>query len=144
MNCLDSLGQSRRRFVQAASAAALGSALTVEAADTSENVFGPKPGYSRQIGTLVSEMVWMREAVLRALQGMNREQLDFLLDSKANRIGALLLHLTATERLYQLNTFDNVPPKELGNDPAFREWAVAMDLGQPAVSRSKGMIWIII
>jgi hypothetical protein len=48
----DSFGESRRRFVQTA-AAALGSALSVEAANTGENVFGPKPGYSPQIGTLV-------------------------------------------------------------------------------------------
>jgi hypothetical protein len=144
MNCFDSLGQSRRQFVQSAAAAALGFSLTIGAADTGENVFGPKPGYSPQIGTLVSEMVWMREAVLRTVKGMNREQLEFLLDSKANRIGALLLHLAATERLYQLNTFDKVPPKEIGDHPGFREWGLAMNLGEPPVNRSKGTIWTTI
>jgi hypothetical protein len=77
-------------------------------------------------------MVWMRDAVLRTVKGMDQEQVDFLLDSKANRIDALLLDLAATERLYQLNTFNNVPPKQLGNHPAFQVWAVAMDLGEPA------------
>jgi hypothetical protein len=138
MNWVNSLGQNRRRFLQTAAATALGSAVAFEAADTDKNIFGPKPGYSPQIGTLVSEMIWMRGAVLGTVKGMDQEQLDFLLDGKANRIGALLLHLAATERLYQLNTFDNVPPKELGKHPAFREWAVAMDLGEPARQSIKG------
>ena len=44
-----------------------------------------------------SQMVWMRGAVLRATKGMTSDQLDFLLDNKANRIGALVLHLAATQ-----------------------------------------------
>ena len=109
-----------------------------QAADSGENVFGPRPGYSPQIGTLVSEMIWMRDAVLRATRGMTQDQLDFLLDNKANRIGALLLHLAATERLYQLNTFDNVKPGALGKSPAFKDWGIAMDLGEPARQTIKG------
>ena len=50
----------------------------------------------------------MRGAVLGTVKGMNQEQLDFLLDNNANRPGALLLRLAATEKLYQLITFDNV------------------------------------
>jgi uncharacterized damage-inducible protein DinB len=102
------------------------------------NVFGPTPGFSPQIGILVSEMAWMREAVLSATHGMTQEQLDFLLDSKANRIGALLLHLAATEKLYQLNTFDNMTPNQLDKSPAFANWALAMDLGEPARKAIKG------
>jgi Protein of unknown function (DUF664) len=134
----DSIEQSRRRFVQLAATSALARPLTTQGADTGENVFGPRPGYSRQIGTLVSEMIWMREAVLRSVKGMNQDQLDFLLDNKANRIGALLLHLAATERLYQLNTFDNVPVQELDKSPAFKDWGVPMELGEPARGTIKG------
>jgi len=61
------------------------------------NIIGPKEGYSPQIGTLVSMMTWMRMVVLMSVKGMNQEDLDFLLDNKANRIGALLLHLAATD-----------------------------------------------
>jgi DinB family len=96
------------------------------------------PGYSPQIGTLVSEMTWMRGAVLRAVDKMTRDQLDFLLDNKANRIGALLLHLAATEKLYQLNTFEQVGAKQLDSSPAFKTWKVAMDLGDPARQAIKG------
>jgi hypothetical protein len=96
------------------------------------NVFGPMPGYSPQIGILVSEMTWMRGAVLNAVKGLKRDQLDFLLDQKANRIGALILHLAATERLYQIATFDNVGVQDLFKSPAFKDWVVPMNLGAPA------------
>jgi uncharacterized damage-inducible protein DinB len=83
-------------------------------------------------------MIWMRGAVLQTVKGLNQNQLDFLLDNKANRIGALLLHLAATERLYQLNTFDNVRPQELQSNGAFKDWDVAMELGEPARQTIKG------
>jgi uncharacterized damage-inducible protein DinB len=69
---------------------------------------------------------------------MTQDQLDFLLDNKANRIGALLLHLAATEKLYQLNTFDNVPVQDLEKSGAFKDWGVAMELGEPARQSIKG------
>jgi uncharacterized damage-inducible protein DinB len=134
-SCLS--GHSRRHFFQAAASALVLSPVAA-AADTGPNVLGPMPGYSPQIGILVSEMTWMRGAVLGAVKGMTPEQLDFLLDNKANRIGALLLHLAATEKLYQLNTFDNVGVKDLGTSPLFKDWEVPMDLGEPARVKIKG------
>ena len=129
---------NRRCFLQTAAASALLSTRRARAADAGRNVLGPRPGYSPQIGTLVSEMTWMREAVLAAAKGLTQEQLDFLLDSKANRIGALLLHLAATEKLYQLNTFESVAPAELDKSASFKGWEVAMDLGEPARQAIKG------
>jgi len=108
------------------------------ATDTTENILGPRPGFSPHIGTLVSEMTWMRDAVVRSISGLNSEQLDYLLDRKANTIGALLLHLAATERLYQLNTFDQMPFGEIARSAAFRDWNVAMELGEPARQSIKG------
>jgi Protein of unknown function (DUF664) len=69
--------------------------------DEDLNIIGPKAGYSPQIGTLVSMMTWMRTAVLRSVKGLSQKDLDYLLDSKANTIGALLLHLAATETYYR-------------------------------------------
>ena len=137
-NCLNPSEQSRRRFFQAATASALLAAPATPANQPASNVLGTIPGYSPQIGTLVSEMAWMRDAVLSPLKGMTVEQLDFLLDSKANRIGALLLHLAATETLYQLNTFENVGIRDLETHSAFKQWAVAMELGEPARREVKG------
>jgi Protein of unknown function (DUF664) len=105
--------------------------------DADINIVGPKSGYAPQIGTLVSMMAWMRRAVLHSVKGMSQSDLDFLLDDKANTIGALLYHLAATDRLYQINTFENNPLKEMPKD--FTEkFAVAMDLGEPARKTIKG------
>ena len=136
--CFFPPGRSRRRFLQTAAGSALLSLPAAQAKDEDANVFGPRSGYSPQIGTLVSEMTWMRGAVLGPVKGMTTEQLDFLLDKKANSIGALLLHLAATERLYQLNTFDRIGPDELSKTPLFKDWAVPMELGEPARQAIKG------
>jgi uncharacterized damage-inducible protein DinB len=69
---------------------------------------------------------------------MTQAQLDFLLDAKANRIGALLHHLAATEKLYQLNTLDNVGVQALYTSPAFKDMMVPMNLGEPARQSIKG------
>jgi len=101
------------------------------------NILGPRKGYSPQIGTLVSMMVWMRGAVLNSVKGMSQKDLDFLLDDKANSIGALLMHLAATDRIYQVLTFEGVTGKEL--PASYKEkWGVAMDLGEPARKTIKG------
>jgi len=74
----------------------------VASADEGLNIIGPRKGFSPQIGTLVSMLTWMRNAILEPVQGLTVTQLDYLHDSKANSIGALLLHLAAVEREYQL------------------------------------------
>ena len=137
-NRFNPYGQSRRYFFQTAAASALIATTPAQAADTDPNVLGPMPGYSPQIGTLVSEMTWMREQVQRSVRGLTQEQLDFLLDGKANRIGALLLHLAATEKLYQLNTLDQMAIADVEKSPVFKEWAVPMNLGEPARQAIKG------
>ena len=74
------------------------------------DIIGPKPGYSPQVGTLVSMLTWMREAngIITATKGLTEADLDHLFDASANSIGALMLHLAATETYYQMNTFDGM------------------------------------
>lgn len=67
---------------------------------------GPRDGFSLHIGTLLSMMTWMRDVILMPVRGMSAEQLDFLLDENSNSIGAMLLHLAAKERFYQIHTFE--------------------------------------
>src|SRR5256714_6618095 len=76
------------------------------------NIIGPRRPYSPHVGTLVSMLNWMRRAILIPAQGLTVAQLDYLHDEKANTIGALLLHLAAIERFYQINTFEG---KKCGN-----------------------------
>lgn len=93
------------------------------------SVLGPRAGYSPQIGTLVSMMTWMRDKAMRYARGLSQEDLDYLFDENANRIGAQLLHLAATETYYRMNTFDGM---KWGSwpDAVKQEWDPAMRLGK--------------
>jgi len=111
---------------------------STEPSDVSQiNIVGPKKGYTPHIGTMVSMLNWMRETMLRPVQGMSIKDLDYLHDDNSNTIGAMLWHLAATERFYQLNTFDFVRwgdwPEE--DDELF---SVAMGLGNAARKQIKG------
>jgi hypothetical protein len=134
---------SRRNFLKTSTALAISvSGFTflstpAYSEDADANIIGPKTGYSPQIGTLVSMMAWMRTVVLHSVKGMSQKDLDFLLDDKANTIGALLLHLAATDRIYQINTFEGNPLKDLP-DSYKRQFAIAMQLGEPARKSIKG------
>ncbi len=137
-NCLDVWAPSRRRFFNSLIASACIASPAAGGEEPGPNVLVPAPGYSPRIGLMVAEMTWMRDAVVRSVSDLTLEQLDFLLDAKANRIGALLLHLAATERLYQLNTFGGIGLPALEKGTAFKEWAVPMQLGEPARKAIKG------
>jgi uncharacterized damage-inducible protein DinB len=89
------------------------------------------------VGAVVSMLEWMRGVVIGSVQGLQVDQLDHLVDAKANTIGALLLHLAATERYYQLHTLEG---HKWGswNNAIKREWDVAMNLGEPARKAIRG------
>ena len=133
----------RRNFLKTTAAFATGISSfallpqPASSADVDVNILGPKKGYSPQIGTLVSMMTWMRMVLLMSVKGMSQKDLDYLLDQNANTIGALLMHLAATDRIYQINTFEGNPLKDL--PASYKEkWGVAMDLGEPARKSIKG------
>src|SRR6476646_3443702 len=98
------------------------------------NIIGLRKGFSAQIGTLVSMLTWMRRAILEPVQRLSVKQLDYLHDSKANSIGALLLHLAAVEREYQLNTFEGIK----WDDWDLKEWGVPAGLGENARQTIRG------
>ncbi len=109
---------------------------SVEIAKDHINFIGSREGFTPQVGTLVSMMNFMRDIVLRPVQGMSVKDLDFLLDDNANSIGAMLLHLAAVERYYQRDTFDgktwDLPAKEN------HLWDAASDLGEAGRKHIKG------
>jgi uncharacterized damage-inducible protein DinB len=109
-------------------------------ADSAElNILGPRPGYSPQVGTFVSMLNWMREAngVLTATKGLTQADLDVLFDKNANTIGALMLHLAATETYYQMNTFDG-KKWDSWSDAVKQQWDPAMNLGDAGRKTIKG------
>ncbi len=105
----------------------------------SDNVheFGKREGYSDQISILVSMMDWMRSTVMLSVNGLSQKELDFLLDEESNSIGAMLLHLAATERYYQIHTFDERNWGDFDKQDIDR-WDMAMNLGAEARKTIKG------
>ena len=102
------------------------------------NMIGrPISGYTPQIGTMVSMLTWMETAVMRPTRDLTQEQLDYLFDKNANTIGALMLHLAATEVLYQRITFGNENFDKLPADYEAK-WGPAMNLGAAGRASIKG------
>jgi uncharacterized damage-inducible protein DinB len=66
----------------------------------------PIAGYSPAIGRLVGMLTYARSTTLAAVDGLTIEQLDHVHDPDSNSIGALLAHIAAVERSYQVLTFE--------------------------------------
>lgn len=136
---------NRRQFLQTTALAAIGTGtmglfpLTSYSSPFSDNddinIIHPVEGYSPQIGIFVSMLKWIRESVIRNVMGLAQTDLDFLLDPKANTIGALLSHLAATDTIYQDLTFYKLTDFSADNKKKF---GVAMELGDPARKQIKG------
>lgn len=93
-----------------------------------QNTIQPVRGYSPQIGTIVAMLEDLKERVSNSVRNLNKEETDFLLDEEANRIGALILHLAATEKYYQIYTFEN----RGFNKSEEAQWETALSLGNQA------------
>ena len=100
-------------------------------------LLGPMEGYSPHIGSLLSSMNMMRTWVVYQVQDLTTEQLDFQVDDQSNSIGAMLLHLAATERYYQLNSFENMSWGSW-SDEIKKEWDIPMGLGEKGREVIKG------
>jgi uncharacterized damage-inducible protein DinB len=92
------------------------------------------PGFTPQIGRLVSMMNYVRSTTLAAVAGLGVDELDYLHDSQSNSIGTLLLHIAAAEVGYQAATFYG-----RGLDEEERQaWSAALDLGEIARREIRG------
>jgi len=92
------------------------------------------PGYSPQISRLISMMNYARFTTLEEVKNLSKDQLDFLLDSQSNSIGALLLHFAAVEYAYQMATFEK---RDL-NEEEIKVWGPALNLGKEGQEEIKG------
>jgi hypothetical protein len=110
---------------------------TTTAAAENAWIVGPQPGFTPEIGTLTSMMAFTREQVVHNVKGLSQQDLDFLLDDKANTIGALLLHLAATETYFQMSTFGGMK-WDSWSDEVKKKWDIPMNLGEPARKAIKG------
>ena len=94
----------------------------------------PLPGYTPTIGRLVAMVSYARQTTLEAVVGLTPEQLDHVHDERSNSIGALLAHVAAVERVYQVLTFEEREPTTAENDA----WAAALKLGDEARCEIRG------
>jgi uncharacterized damage-inducible protein DinB len=86
------------------------------------------PGFSSQVGRLVSMLNHVRSTTLAAVAGLGVAELDALADPESNSIGALLAHIAASEAGYQVATFQE---REL-NEREHQQWDAALALGERA------------
>lgn len=100
----------------------------------STELMGPAKGFSPQMGTLVMMLNNLSKRVETTVKLLNQEETDFLLDEKANSIGALVMHLAAAEAYYQVFTFEG----RGFNDEEKKKWEVALDLGDEAREQFTG------
>lgn len=98
-------------------------------------MIGPMEGYSPHIGTIVSMLRYNRQTIIDAVKNLSVEQLDYLHDSKSNTIAALLMHLGAVDKYYQINTFEG---RQEFNDAEKKIWDAGMNLGDAGRTSIKG------
>jgi len=100
--------------------------LTGSTITQAQNRIETLKGYTPQIGTTLSMMDDLKRRVTSSVINLDQAQTDFLLDENANRIGAMILHLAATEKYYQLYTFEN---RGLNKEEQ-KKWNAALSLGE--------------
>jgi uncharacterized damage-inducible protein DinB len=91
-------------------------------------------GFTHQIGHLVSQMDYARKTTLDAVKGLTVEELEFLPSEESNSIGALLLHIAAIEKGFQIEIFDGRTP----NEQEMAEWGDPYSLGVKGRQNIKG------
>jgi uncharacterized damage-inducible protein DinB len=135
----------RRQFLKASGILGAGllfpnlniASSTLPLVDGNIHQFGKREGFTDQVSILVSMMDWMRATVLRSVEGISQKELDFLLDKDSNSIGAMLMHLAATERFYQIHTFEGRKWGDFDKKDTDR-WNVGSRLGDQAREEIKG------
>jgi uncharacterized damage-inducible protein DinB len=98
-----------------------------------QRVIQSEEGFSPQIGVIVSMLNDMSDRIERTVKDLSIEEIDFLLDENANSIGTLIMHLAATEKFYQVYTFEN---RVLNKEE--EEWSIAMSMGKITQEKYKG------
>ncbi|MEM7298331.1 MAG: DinB family protein [Bacteroidota bacterium] len=94
----------------------------------------PPRGYSPKIGTMVYMLDDLKSRLTRLVKDLDAKQTDFLLDENANRIGAMIMHLAATEKYYQLLTLED----RRFNDEEGEIWELPLTLGERARKEIQG------
>lgn len=99
-----------------------------------EAKIGNVDGASPKIADMISMLEDLKDRVERTVKNMSPYEIDYLHDAEANRIGALVMHLAAAEKYYQVFTFEN---REF-NEEEKKKWDAALNLDQGGRDEFKG------
>ena len=94
----------------------------------------PVKGYSDDIGNMIAMLDDLKGRMARIVSGPDQKSTDFLLDKNANSIGAMIMHLAATEVYYQKYTFEG----RQFNEEEQEKWGAGLTLGDPGREKLKG------
>ena len=91
-------------------------------------------GYTPQIGMMVDMLEEVKDKITAEIADFDQAQTDFLFDEKANSIGAMIMHLAATEAYIQTETLEG--RTWTAEEAAF--WAAGGGLGIESRDKLKG------
>ncbi len=103
---------------------------------TIENPYsvGNIEGFTPCISHLMTMMNYVRMTTIQSVEGLSVEQLDFQFSETSNSIGALLAHIAATEKWFQVYTFED---RKMSDEEKV-DLIPALDLGMPGREKIKG------
>ena len=94
----------------------------------------PAEGYTPQIGVMVDMLEDLKNRISEMTRDLNQSETDYLFDEKANSIGALVMHLVATEAYYQVETLED----RTWTEEEAKFWGVAAGLGEKQQTELRG------
>jgi len=94
----------------------------------------PEAGYSPQIGTMVDMLEDLKSRIEEMTRELTQAETDYLFDGDANSIGALIMHLAATEAYYQVETLEG----RSWNDEEAAVWMVGGELNEKTREQLQG------
>lgn len=100
----------------------------------SDLLIAPLPGFTPEIGRLVSMLNYVRSTTLTAVDGLGVTQVDYLPAPDGNSIGGILAHLAAAEVGYHAATFHG---RDL-SEQEHLEWGAAFALNERTRQEIKG------
>ncbi len=103
-------------------------------ASQSQNEIKPVEGYTPQIGIMVDMLEETKNLITANVKDLNQEQTDFLFDGQANSIGAMIMHLAATESYFQVETLE----ERVWTPEEVEFWGIAGGLGAASRKTLKG------
>ncbi len=94
----------------------------------------PVEGYSTQIGIMVDMLEEVKVLITEDVKDLNQEQTDYLLDDRANSIGAMVMHIAATEAYFQVETLEG----RTWTDEEAEFWSIGGGLNDESRAKLKG------